>query len=158
MRRTRVRCAEDARNDWWSIASSEVSISVDGFALILMKLPVLILLLHAVHAALPPGYEEELYCPEDMCLKAKKMPDGWCDARSAFHECCNERDGSKMHPRPWGNRVEMKVKTDLIAAKWHRGECAKQHGVCGASRMKLTAMADMLVHRVEGLLQSRLSS
>jgi len=50
------------------------------------------LLLSTAFCALPPGYEEELYCPPGMCLKSRYPPlrPGMTGRRSMFFECCME--------------------------------------------------------------------
>ena len=41
----------------------------------------------AVGAVLPPGYEDELYCPPKYCLVAKEMPRGFAGPKRMFWEC-----------------------------------------------------------------------
>ena len=110
------------------------------------------ILLQVVHGVLPPGYEDELYCPSDMCLKSKAQPPGWCGPRSDFNECCNEANGSTAHPHSWGFKIPEEVKGELIESGWHMLECVGQTGMCGAkSKPALTAMANQLMHRMSSL-------
>jgi len=124
------------------------------------KLILAAFILQTTYCVLPPGYEEELYCPSEMCLKNKAMLPGWCGPKSSFHECCNESNGSTTHPHSWGVKVPEEVKTSLIGGGWHTSECVTLVGVCGSSgrqfykRSKLNAIADVLVHRMDGLLNA----
>ena len=83
-------------------------------------------------AALPPGWEDELYCPRDECLKGKHPPhkEGLTGPRLIFHECCNQRNGETSRPRPWGFRVDRVVKDNLLDAGWHTTPCNIQFGEC----------------------------
>jgi aspartate carbamoyltransferase regulatory subunit len=50
--------------------------------------------------ALPPGYEDELHCPQHYCLTDKKQPAGFAGPRSMFHEC---KKGTEIKPvKAWG--------------------------------------------------------
>mmetsp|Transcript_21171 Transcript_21171/g.33192 ORF Transcript_21171/g.33192 Transcript_21171/m.33192 type:complete len:101 (+) Transcript_21171:194-496(+) len=87
----------------------------------------LVLFLHAaiaVLAALPPGYDEELYCPKGSCLMPKDQPPGFVGGRVSFHQCVDV--SSKEHvasPMPWGNKIDQEVKDSFIAGGFHTTKC-----------------------------------
>lgn len=56
-----------------------------------------------VLAALPPGYEDELYCPPGFCMLDKKMPAGFCGPRTAFWECYHKETGERRKVVAWGS-------------------------------------------------------
>jgi hypothetical protein len=98
-------------------------------------------------AALPPGFEEELYCPSHTCLKKKERPAGWTGPRAMFHECCDEEKGWTTPPHAWGEKVELEVKETLIKKGWHQGRCAHMEGVCGTRQQKV------VIHKLMGLMR-----
>lgn len=95
-------------------------------------------------AALPPGYEEELYCPAHMCLKQMEQRPGWSGPRADFRECCDEAMGKTRRPHSWGEKVAPEVKEELIHEGWHQNRCTQQKGVCGAGGDGLRTLARML--------------
>ena len=106
-------------------------------------------------SALPPGYEEELYCPAYMCLKHKQRPMGWYGSRVDFHTCCHEGTGQTKSPRAWGVKVDPRMKEMLLNNQWHKEWCMHRDGVCGMQRhfSGLYRMVNLL-SRVDGLLHS----
>ena len=80
-------------------------------------------LLSLATAVLPPGYEDELYCPSKCCLRRRKMQHGFAGPRSAFHECWCQQDGSIAKPKSWGAKIDPTVKEKLLEDKWHSGVC-----------------------------------
>lgn len=136
--KTRARCAGRGSRWLWSIGWSEyfcVLLYLGDRKRCPMMCRVAVLLLLFINnlatAALPPGYEEELYCPPDMCLKKRNQPPGWSGPRSAFHECCDEAKGLTARPHSWGVKVDKGVKVELIRNHWHLTQCTQQRGVCG---------------------------
>jgi hypothetical protein len=120
-----------------------------------MRLFLSVLLLSTLAScALPPGYEEELYCPGHMCLKRKQQPPGWTGPRSMFHECCDDTHGQTARPHAWGVLVDENVKQDLIRKGWHLDMCAEQNGVCGRVRR----LGEALVSRADALVGVLLNS
>merc|ERR1719330_239210 len=83
------------------------------------------LLLRDAGAALPPGYEDELYCPEGHCLRPRQnMPMGFTGPRASFHECVPSAGGDEaVKPTPWGSKVGDDVREDLIAKGFHLRRC-----------------------------------
>lgn len=113
----------------------------------------LFMLLGLAAAVLPPGYEEELYCPGHMCLKQKELPPGWSGPRAAFHECCDESSGQVARPHAWGKKVASEVREELLQKGWHVGECVQQKGMCGAQAQGLGLRGLMgLLKRLDGAL------
>ena len=107
------------------------------------------------NAVLPPGYEEELYCEADACLKPRPQPHGYTGPRAAFFECCDESMGTRSPPRAWGEKVGQEVKEQLIADNWHQRECDASHTVCieKTERRSAAAIRSML-RRIDSLLVS----
>ena len=116
----------------------------------------LITLFSLTTAVLPPGYEEELYCPADKWLKRRTQPPGWAGPRTAFYECCRESDGVVSEPHAWGVKVGMEVKEELIQNGWHLKECETPSPLCMGKTERLVATAfSGLLRRVDRLLTGR---
>mmetsp|Transcript_245 Transcript_245/g.486 ORF Transcript_245/g.486 Transcript_245/m.486 type:complete len:230 (-) Transcript_245:103-792(-) len=88
-------------------------------------------------AALPPGYEDELFCPPGYCRQGKIVPAGFVGPASSFHECIS-MDGNTetVKVTPWGSRVENAgaVREKLIADGYHQKQCPGKTGGSGAAR------------------------
>ena len=52
-----------------------------------------------VLSALPPGFDEELWCPPGACLDDKEVAHGFVGPRAAFHACVNSDSGDTTEPR-----------------------------------------------------------
>ena len=52
-----------------------------------------------VLSALPPGFDEELWCPPGACLDDKEVAHGFVGPRTAFHACVNSDSGDTTEPR-----------------------------------------------------------
>ena len=79
-------------------------------------------------AALPPGYQDELYCPPMSCLRPKRgVPAGFTGPQVAFKECFHSlsKHGDTSAPKPWGFKVGEEVKQELLAAKYHLHKCTE---------------------------------
>ena len=89
------------------------------------RVSVLLPLLLQIHAALPPGYDEELYCPPGACLQRRERPQGWSGPRSDFYQCAHppSTGATPTHPHSWGVKVGDEVKAALVAAGWHTTVC-----------------------------------
>lgn len=109
-------------------------------------------ILIACHAALPPGYEDEIYCPVNTCLKHREQPAGWCGPRTMFVECCDEATGQTHRPRGWGDKLPIEEKETMLNDGWHRTKCANWKGVCG--RTSSSVRWEGLTARVHSLLAS----
>lgn len=89
---------------------------------------VLLLLLHTACSQLPPGWEDELFCPSGHCLRKKAgLPKGFVGARSAFVECISvnalEDALAKQPPIPWGSNYGDEARQSLIADGYHTNKC-----------------------------------
>ncbi len=79
-------------------------------------------------AVLPPGFEDELYCPAGMCLAHAPRPKGWCGPKTQLYLCSKEGHAQdRTHPRGWGNKVEMQVKEKLIKDGYALAESCDDH-------------------------------
>jgi len=89
-------------------------------------------LLLLADGALPPGYEDELYCPPERCLRPRAdIPKGFAGPRTAFHECAREDladDTAAIAPTPWGARLGDEVRSDLISRSYHQRICDDSAG------------------------------
>lgn len=80
-------------------------------------------------AALPPGYDEELYCPPGHCLRPRKREPGFAGGRTSFNECLDLRestDGSgqkTQKPAAWGKRLGDEARKKLIDAGMQQLRC-----------------------------------
>lgn len=77
--------------------------------------------------ALPPGYEQELYCPSGHCLRQKAdVPAGFTGPRTAFSECAHRADGDLPAHKPlaWGAKYGEEAKRMLTSQGYHTERCA----------------------------------
>lgn len=87
---------------------------------------------HPVDAALPPGYEDQLFCPPGRCMEDKKnMQPGFVGPATAFKVCVSKSsDPDQSSPKGWGNK---KPESELKALKdgmWHSTTCTESNYVC----------------------------
>lgn len=78
-------------------------------------------------AALPPGYEDEIYCPSGYCLRQKSnVPPGWTGPATSFVECASIVDPTlpPKSPSAWGARLPQENKDKLLAEGYHKNECS----------------------------------
>ena len=85
----------------------------------------LIIIISITHAALPPGYEDELYCPPGNCLIVNpRHKKGWCGPRTQYYVCIHrdecahhdETPATITHPKGWGNLMEQSIKDEIISS------------------------------------------
>jgi hypothetical protein len=78
----------------------------------------------ATFSALPPGYEDEIYCPRTMCLR-RKIPTHKkiTRPRTMFVECFNPETKEICRPRAWGDKLEIEYRKSLILDNWHMDKC-----------------------------------
>jgi hypothetical protein len=77
-------------------------------------------------SALPPGLDEEVFCPERMCIRKRpKMRKGITGPRAMFLECFNPSTKETCRPRVWGVKLEKEYKDSLIRDKWHSDRCTE---------------------------------
>ena len=127
----------------------------------------LLLLPSLTHTALPPGYDEELFCPPDACLRHRARPQGWSGPRSDFHECAYPAlTGAKpTRPHSWGVKVGAEVRQDLVDRGWHTDVC-EESGVIAPHEAtgtvgQISLMAEALLSRamrVHALLDKGVAS
>jgi len=80
--------------------------------------------MNAIDEALPPGEEDELYCPEGTCLGPKEVEDGMTGPRTMFVEC-RHLDG-EMEPElvtGWGVNKGQDMKDGLLGDGFHMNRC-----------------------------------
>ena len=75
-----------------------------------------------VDASLPPGYDEELWCPPSYCLRAKEQPSGWAGPRSSFNECV-AAGGDTQHPVAWGEKLGFDSRNRLVESRYTQTVC-----------------------------------
>lgn len=82
--------------------------------------------------ALPPGYEDELYCPRGFCMRDKKQE--MTGPRTMFHECVSKTTGETQRVVAWGSLEGEKTKTELVAGgRHHQEECGGKSSDANAS-------------------------
>lgn len=82
------------------------------------------LLLQCVLSTMPPGYEDEVFCPKGMCLREKSPRPRGTGSRLRFLECFDEKNNTtKCRPRAWGNKVDPGYKNNLLREGWQPTEC-----------------------------------
>ena len=84
--------------------------------------------LFAVYAesALPPGYDEEMWCPPRCCLRRKKsVSAGLVGPRSIFHECVCSQTGTFPDPKPWGTKLGDEMREKIVQEGWTQWKCGE---------------------------------
>ena len=77
-------------------------------------------------AALPPGFEDEIYCPRAMCLRKRAHLHGYkTGPRTMFVECFDPVTKETRRPRAWGNQLEKSYKDMLLRENWHTDKCGE---------------------------------
>ena len=82
-------------------------------------------------AALPPGFDEEIYCPDKMCLQRRSSmkpnnSNKWkrmTGPRAMFLECFDLVSKATCRPRVWGVKLDQEYKDSLLRNKWHTEKC-----------------------------------
>ncbi len=115
------------------------SVKMSLLACLFCSFVILSLYALSCNSAIPPGYQDEIFCPPNTCLKAKRMPVGWSGPQVAFRECCNIVVGSMSMPKAWGFKIDRKIKDNLLIAGWHSTEC---YDVIGQLALSCLAISD----------------
>jgi len=76
-----------------------------------------------VGAALPPGYDDELYCPQFHCLRPKDTEPGFAGPKTSFFECYNEAENDVQRPTAWGENLGLAEKIEHLTNCMHTYEC-----------------------------------
>jgi len=106
-----------------------------------------------VSAALPPGHEDELFCPASYCRRPKEMPPGFSGPASVFWECIRKSSSLKeaslaaeaehesgtasgevagddvsavLKVTPWGANHGEDRRTELLQQGYHTQTCASE--------------------------------
>ena len=90
-----------------------------------MRVLVALLGASCASAALPPGYDEELWCPKGSCLRPKEMPQGFTGPKAAFHECFAEGSGETRQPQAWGFKIAPEFRAKLVAGRHTMDRCGE---------------------------------
>lgn len=106
----------------------------------------MIFLVATTMAVLPPGYEDELFCPPQTCLASREVRPGLSGPRPMFYQCCNESTGVHITPKAWGNKLSLSYRESLINEGWHELECPE--GVCQTDTRTLSARIETIVDRI----------
>ena len=118
-----------------------------------MKSAFILLLLSSVSlCALPPGYEDEIYCPPDSCVVPKLHRAGWSGPQSAFFECCNPSNHTVSRPKAWGVKVDRAYKDALLVAGWTTWCCDDADACGGGVKKKHALEIERVLDRVAGLM------
>ena len=83
-------------------------------------------LLAAVECALPPGYEDEVYCPPDFCIRPKEPRPKMYGGKSVYLECYNgagDGEAAIQKISTWGPKKPAAEKEALVAKGFHRNRC-----------------------------------
>ena len=87
-------------------------------------------------AALPPGYEDESWCPEGSCLRRKPKAEDIAGPKRIFYECYNPENGEIVNEVWTGFRSDTKA-----PAGWKSRICTKAE----ASKSVESAAVDKLI-------------
>jgi hypothetical protein len=75
-------------------------------------------------SALPPGFDEEVFCPDRMCIrKLPKLRRGLTGPKAMFLECFNPSTKETCRPRVWGVKLEKEYRDSLVRDNWHSDKC-----------------------------------
>jgi len=83
-----------------------------------LKAFVIIVGLSVAFAALPPGYEDEAWCPEGSCLRAKEITIGFSGPAHMFKECY-DKESTAISEEIW---TGSKTNT-AVPEGWHNTRC-----------------------------------
>mmetsp|Transcript_88035 Transcript_88035/g.142485 ORF Transcript_88035/g.142485 Transcript_88035/m.142485 type:complete len:107 (+) Transcript_88035:94-414(+) len=77
--------------------------------------------------ALPPGYEDELFCPPGGCLRRKEVKSGMVGPRTLFHECVSMSDSTQGMgaPLPWGSKIDQAIRDKYLTDGYTTTVCKK---------------------------------
>lgn len=109
-----------------------------------MRLFLLCLLVLSACAVLPPGYEDELFCPSGSCLQRSRtrFGRGFSGSRVKLNECCDMRQPQTcIPPKPWGKFLEQDRRDRLLKDGYHSEPCEKG-GECDTV-LQAGAMSDI---------------
>lgn len=67
--------------------------------------------------ALPPGYEDEAWCPPDHCIRATPRPEGFAGPHSMFWECAHIETGEAAAAFWTGARVNAVPRPGWVKVK-----------------------------------------
>ena len=81
---------------------------------------IMVLLWTTSYGHLPPGHEDEIYCPSSHCLQRRIRKSGYCGSVTSFWYCCNAN--IKISPQVWGNKLDTGIKDKLLNDGWTRAE------------------------------------
>lgn len=95
---------------------------------ILILTIIIIIITTTAMAALPPGFDEEIFCPDQMCLRRRLPPTirKMTGPRAMFLECFNPLKKETCRPRVWGEKLDVEYKNSLLRDGWqHADQCEK---------------------------------
>mmetsp|Transcript_17132 Transcript_17132/g.27786 ORF Transcript_17132/g.27786 Transcript_17132/m.27786 type:complete len:149 (+) Transcript_17132:34-480(+) len=69
----------------------------------------------SVNAALPPGYEDEMWCPPGFCDRRIRHVGGFVGPASSFHECFHRETGQVVEAVWTGNLTNVAAPEDWIS-------------------------------------------
>jgi hypothetical protein len=101
----------------------------------------------ALYAALPPGFEDEIYCPKTMCLRRRAKLHGYkTGPRTMFVECFDPVTKETCRPRAWGNKLEKSYRDSLLSMNWHTDKCGEND--IRLDYMLLGARVDSIIEKL----------
>ena len=108
----------------------------------------MLMLLCAAFAALPPGFEDEIFCPRTMCLRKRaKSHLNRTGSRTMFVECFDPATQETCRPRAWGEKLDRSFRDALLRENWHTDKCDLL-----LDYRLLAARMDAVVERLQSVL------
>lgn len=92
----------------------------------LLRLLTLAALAATAAAVLPPGYEDELWCPRGTCKARRPHQSGFAGPASAFYDCRPEGSSASnvvVKPTGWGFRLPAEDRERLISEHYTQDDC-----------------------------------
>ena len=117
-----------------------------------LQLTIFCVMLSVALSVLPPGFEDEIYCPGGMCLRKRSdnLHGYKTGARTMFVECFDKANNKTCRPRAWGEKLDIEYKESLLKDHWHTGECEEKRDVV-MDYMLLGTRLDSVVERLATL-------
>ena len=95
-------------------------------AIILLRLLLLVtlLLVPSIPGALPPGFQDKLFCASGHCRRPNRrvVDIGMSGPQAMFAECLDLTTGEISPVRPWGSKTGERLDT-VLADGYHEDEC-----------------------------------
>eukprot|EP01063_Lacrimia_lanifica_P031446 TRINITY_DN517_c0_g2_i6.p1 TRINITY_DN517_c0_g2~~TRINITY_DN517_c0_g2_i6.p1 ORF type:complete len:612 (+),score=64.88 TRINITY_DN517_c0_g2_i6:81-1916(+) len=85
---------------------------------------ILLALCGAAQGVLPPGFEDELYCPSGTCLRRRQDDEQlMVGPKASFYHCVDPAGAHVEDPTSWGSKLDHSMKDALLGKGYHMKTC-----------------------------------